>query len=350
MKQLHVGVLFGGNSTEHEVSRKSVMLILAALPDKYKKTAIGITKAGEWYAYLGDHALIENGAWEQSEQKYPISFTPKGMSYQKDGAQFALDIDVAFPVLHGKYGEDGTIQGLFEMLGIPFVGCGVGASANAMDKSITKLLVSTLGIRQARYVLVDRYNKNDLASVIAESEHTLGYPVFVKPCRFGSSVGVVKAKDRGELSEGLKCALDYDERILIEEAIDARELECAVLATDQGTVAEVGEVISALEYYDYEAKYNNPTSKTEIYPDLSPDTERQIKRDAVRIFRTLDCRGLARVDFFLDRKTGELVFNEINTLPGFTPISMYPMLIGKHGISHEELVTRLIDDALTRSK
>lgn len=350
MKQLHVGVLFGGNSTEHEVSRKSVMLILSAIPEKYKKTAIGITKAGVWYAYFGDHALIRNGEWEQSEQKYPISFSSNGMFYYKDGENVALNIDVAFPVLHGKFGEDGTIQGLFEMLGIPYVGCGVGASANAMDKSITKLLVSTLGVRQARYVLVDRYNKNDLPSVIAESEKTLGYPVFVKPCRFGSSVGVTKAKNREELSESLKTALGYDERILIEEAIDARELECAVLQTEEETVAEVGEVISALEYYDYEAKYNNPTSKTEICPDISPEIEEQIKRDAVRIFRAMDCRGLARVDFFLDRQSGKLVFNEINTLPGFTPISMYPMLIAKHGISKEELVSRLIDDALKCSK
>ena len=348
MKQLHVGVLFGGNSTEHEVSRKSVMLILAAIPEAYKKTAIGITKAGKWYAYLGDHALIESGAWEASDQKFPISFASDGMFYQKDGKNTALDIDVAFPVLHGKYGEDGTIQGLFEMLGIPYVGCGVGASSNAMDKSITKLLVSTLNIRQARYVLVDRYNSHRLDDIIDQSEKELGYPVFVKPCRFGSSVGVVKAKNRAELAEGLGCALDYDERILIEEAIDARELECAVLETAEETVAEVGEVISALEYYDYEAKYNNPTSRTEIHPQISPAIEQQIKKDAVRIFRTLDCRGLARVDFFLDRKTGEPVFNEINTLPGFTPISMYPMLIEKHGISHQELVTRLIEDALTR--
>ena len=346
MKQLHVGILFGGASTEHEVSRRSATTILRSIPSKYKKTPIGITKEGKWFAYFGDESLIANGDWEKADEKYEIFFSSNEILYKKDGELLPLAIDVAFPVLHGKFGEDGTIQGLFEMLNLPYVGCGVGASSNAMDKSITKLLVATAGIRQADFVLVDRYNKQNPEALIAESEEKLGYPVFVKPCRSGSSVGVAKAADRAALRAGLETALQYDDRILIEEGIDARELECAVLSYDNEMIAEVGEVISALEYYDYEAKYNNPTSRTETSPDISPEIEAEIREKAIRIFKLLDCRGLSRIDFFLDRKNGEVVFNEINTLPGFTNISMYPMLIEKHGISREELVDKLIQEAL----
>ncbi len=348
MKQLHIGVLFGGNSTEHEVSRRSATTILRSIPRQYKKTPIGITKEGKWFAYFGDEALIADGAWENADEKYEIFFSSNEILYKKDGTLCPLGIDVAFPVLHGKFGEDGTVQGLFEMLGIPYVGCGVGASANAMDKSMTKLLVSTEGIRQANFVLVNRQNKHNLDALIEESEQRLGYPVFVKPCRSGSSVGVVKASNRASLRAGLESALTYDDRILIEEAIDARELECAVLSVGDKMIAEVGEIISALEYYDYEAKYNNPTSRTETTPDISKETENEIREKAIRIFKLLDCRGLSRVDFFLDRQNGEVVFNEINTLPGFTSISMYPMLIEKHGINREALVDQLIKEALNK--
>ncbi|MBQ7380721.1 MAG: D-alanine--D-alanine ligase A, partial [Clostridia bacterium] len=229
MEQLHIGVVFGGQSTEHEISCRSVMTVLSAMPKEYKKTAIGITKAGKWYAYFGEESLIASGAWEESPNKAEIFFSSNSMFYEQDGKRVPLTIDVIFPVLHGKFGEDGTIQGLFEMLGIPYVGCGVCPSAVAMDKSMTKLLVSTANIRQADFVLVDKHNKNDLDALIAESEQHLGYPVFVKPCRSGSSVGVTKAQDRQALRAGLENALLYDDRILIEEAIDARELECAVL-------------------------------------------------------------------------------------------------------------------------
>ncbi len=346
MEQMHIGVLFGGQSTEHEVSRRSATTVLRAMPKKYKKTPIGITKTGKWYAYFGDEALIADGAWEASPEKAEILFSSDGLLYRKDGELLPLTIDVAFPVLHGKFGEDGAVQGLFEMLDIRYVGCGVGASANAMDKSMTKLLVSTAGIRQADFVLVDRHNKADLDARIRESEEKLGYPVFVKPCRSGSSVGVTKTTDRAALRAGLESALRYDDRILIEEAIDARELECAVLSVGDEIFAEVGEVISALEYYDYDSKYNNPSSRTETTPDIPEETAAEIREKAIRIFRLLDCKGLSRVDFFLDRKSGEVVFNEINTLPGFTSISMYPMLIETCGIPCEELIDKLIQEAL----
>lgn len=343
-----VAVLFGGRSTEHEVSRKSAYTILTHMPEGFEALPIGITKAGAWFAYHGDLAKIPTGEWENSQEKHALSIgtdadTPAGLFYIENGEAKPLEIDVFFPVLHGMYGEDGTVQGLFELLGVPYVGCGVGDSAVSMDKSMTKLLVSTAGIRQADFVFVDRHNKNDLAPIMDESERKLGYPVFVKPCKSGSSVGVTKATDRKSLEEGLAHALRFDDRILIEDGINARELECAVLETKDGFVAEVGEVVSAIEFYDYDAKYNNPSSQTVLYPDVSPEIEAEIQEKAVRIFKLLDCKGLSRVDFFLDRDTGEVVFNEINTLPGFTNISMFPMLMKKHGLSIEDVIKTLVE-------
>ncbi len=336
-----VAVLFGGASTEHEVSCRSAYTVLSHMPLEYTAVAIGITKRGEWLEYVGDHKKIPTGEWEGSGETYPLSVsTAKRCLRHADGTPLA--IDCMLPILHGKNGEDGTIQGLFELLDIPYAGCGVCASAVSMDKSMTKLLVSTAGIRQAEFVLVDRYNKHDIPALIEESERRLGYPVFVKPCRFGSSVGVSKASDRAGLERGLLEALRFDDRILIEEGIDARELECAVLETDEGLVSEVGEVVSAIEFYDYDAKYNNPDSMTVLAPDISREIEAEIREKACRIFRLLDCRGLSRIDFFLDRKTGELVFNEINTLPGFTNISMFPMLMKKHGLTVEDIIRALV--------
>ncbi len=329
MKQKHIAVIFGGASTEHEVSCRSAYTILTHTPEEFTAAAIGITKKGEWFEFFGNYEKIPTGEWEFSDEKKAIAVGD-------------LKADCVLPVLHGKNGEDGTIQGLFELLNMKYAGCGVCASAVSMDKSMTKLLVSTAGIRQADFVLVDKYNKNDIAGLIAETEQKLGYPVFVKPCRFGSSVGVSKATDRASLEKGLCEALKFDDRILIEEGIDARELECAVLETENGLIAEVGEVVSAIEFYDYDAKYNNPDSMTVLTPDISPETEEEIKEKARRIFRLLDCRGLSRIDFFLDRGTGEIVFNEINTLPGFTSISMFPMLMKKHGLEIEDIIRALI--------
>lgn len=347
----HVAVLFGGRSTEHEISRKSAYTILTHMPAGFEALPIGITKEGAWFAYFGDLSKIPNGEWENAEEKRALSIgtgadTPAGLFYIENGEAKPITIDVFFPVLHGMYGEDGTVQGLFELLGVPYVGCGVGDSAVSMDKSMTKLLVSTAGIRQADFVFVDRHNKNDLAPIMDESERKLGYPMFVKPCKSGSSVGVTKATDRKSLEEGLVHALQFDDRILVEEGINARELECAVLETKDGFVAEVGEVVSAIEFYDYDAKYNNPSSETLLHPDIPAEMEAEIQEKAVRIFKLLDCKGLSRVDFFLDRDSGEVVFNEINTLPGFTNISMFPMLMQKHGLSLEEVIKELVEQAL----
>lgn len=341
MKLTNIAILFGGQSTEHEVSRRSAMTVLSHLPAGYNALPIGITKDGQWFAYDGDFALIPGGEWEQSPKKRLLCFRADGL-YTEEGK---LDIDAVFPVLHGKNGEDGTVQGLLELMGIPYVGSRVGASACGMDKSMTKLLVQSLGIEQAPFVLVDKFTDEPLCQVAIRAEAAMPYPMFVKPCKSGSSVGVSKVSNRDELLGGLENALLFDDRVLVEKGINARELECAVLYASGRFVAEVGEVISALDYYDYEAKYNNPSSRTELYPDITPKVEAQIKASALSIFKCLDCAGLARVDFFLDRDTGRVVFNEINTMPGFTSISMFPMLMKKHGMTETELIGKLIESA-----
>ena len=350
MKKKNIALLFGGASTEHVISCKSVMTFIANIDrEKHDVSLIGITLEGTWYLYGGDVALIPTDEWANSPNKKELfaSFGEnKGLFYIENGKSVALDVDLFLPILHGKYGEDGTIQGLFEMLGIPYVGCGVSSSANSMDKSMTKLIVSHAGIKQADYVLVERYNKNDLEPLVNQAEAKLGYPIFIKPCASGSSIGICKAHDRAELISGISEALNHDGRVLLEKFINARELECAVLETADGFIAEVGEVIAADEFYDFDSKYNNAASVTDTTPNISAELEAEIKRQAVEIFKILDCRSLSRVDFFLDKDSGELIFNEINTLPGFTPISMFPMLVGKRGYNPKKLIDTLIETVL----
>ena len=350
MNKKKIALLFGGASSEHVISCKSVMTFINNISrDKYTVSLIGITEGGEWYLYEGDTALIPTDKWASAPEKKELfaSFgAEKGLFYLEGGEKKLLDIDVFIPVLHGKFGEDGTLQGLFEMLGAKYVGCGVSSSANSMDKSMTKLIVSHAGIKQADYILVDRHNKSNIEQLADEAEERIGFPAFIKPCASGSSIGICKARDRAELVEGVKNALEHDGRVLIEKFINARELECAVLETKDGIVAEVGEVISADDFYDFDSKYNNAASVTTTTPDISEDLAAEIRRQAVEIFKILDCRSLSRVDFFLDKDSGELIFNEINTLPGFTNISMFPMLVAKRGYSAEKLIDALIESIL----
>lgn len=350
MKKKNIALLFGGASTEHIISCKSVMTFINNIPrDKYNAVIIGITKKGAWYLYEGDSALIPTGEWADSPLKKEVFISfgeSKGLFYIENGKKVALNIDIFLPVLHGKNGEDGTIQGLFEMLDIPYVGCGVSASANAMDKSMTKLIVSHAGIKQADYLLVDKHNRNTLEPLADEAIARLGFPIFIKPCASGSSIGICKAKSREELIDGIKTALDHDGRVLVEKFVNARELECAVLETKDGIVAEVGEVISADDFYDFDSKYNNAASVTTTTPDIPDGLANEIRRQAVEIFKILDCKSLSRVDFFLDKDSGELIFNEINTLPGFTNISMFPMLVAKRGYDAQKLIETLIETAL----
>ncbi len=348
----NICVIFGGQSSEHEVSRVSVMTVLENLPSDCKAYPVGITRDGKWMLYEGDRAKIPSGEWE-SEQNKSCFFSPSsdhpGLTVCEDGTLSSIHIDCVFAVLHGKWGEDGTLQGLLELKGIPYVGCGVLSSAVSMDKSYTKLLVDTLGIRQARYVLLDQFSHGELHTLCQQAETRLGFPMFVKPCNFGSSVGVSRVETQEELRSALTLALECDSRVLIEEAIVGREVECAVFEDNGELLASgVGEVIAADPFYSYDAKYNNCESRTDISPELPAGKEFEIREASKRIFKLLSCRNLSRVDFFIENETNEIVFNEINTLPGFTPISMYPMLMNKAGLAPSALVSRLIEAAINR--
>lgn len=256
---------------------------------------------------------------------------------------------MVFPVLHGCNGEDGTIQGLFELAGIPYVGCGVLASAVGMDKIYAKIIFEKAGIPQADYLYFTRKEiYGDVEGVVDKIEEKFSYPVFVKPSNAGSSVGVSKAHDKNELKEALIYAARYDRKVLIEEFINGREVECAVLGNDDPVASTVGEIIPGNEFYDYKAKYIDNTSKIKIPADLPEETVEQIRNYAVKAFKALDCSGLARVDFFVHKETGKVYINEINTMPGFTSISMYPMLWEESGISYPELIEKLIDLAVQR--
>lgn len=355
MSKKNLAVIFGGRSSEHSVSCVSVVTIIKAVnQDKYNLYLVGITEEGKWLK-VKDVAAIEDGSWRQSKELAIISPDTKGellFGNDNDGTYSynqAVKIDAIFPILHGMYGEDGTIQGLFEMAGIPYVGCGVFASAASMDKFYTKLVVDTLGIRQAIYVGVIASELKDMDAVVKKVEDRLSYPVFIKPSKAGSSKGVSKADNRDMLVAGLQEAAKHDYKILVEETIVGRELECAVLGYDKTTKASgIGEILAAAEFYDFDAKYNNAESKTVIDPELPEGKAEEIRANAVKIFNALDGFGLSRVDFFLENETGSVVFNEINTLPGFTSISMYPMLWKAKGYTIESLVEELIEMAVER--
>lgn len=345
-----IAVLFGGQSSEHEVSCMSAVNVISSMDkDKYEQILIGITKEGGWLK-VDSVDQIEDGSWKNSGVRAVLSpeATKKTVIFMEDGRVSEKKLDAVFPVLHGLYGEDGTIQGILELAKIPYVGCGVLASGLAMDKLYTKLVVDTLGIRQAVYVPVMRAELKEMNKAVEKIEAKLSYPVFIKPSNAGSSRGVSKAENRAELEAGLLGAAEHDRKILVEETIIGRELECAVLGGEDCRASGVGEVLAAADFYDYEAKYHNAESKTDLSPVLPEGKEEEIREAAVKIFGALDCFGLSRVDFFLKKDTNEVVFNEINTLPGFTGISMYPMLWEQKGISKPALIDKLIDSAFLR--
>ena len=341
-------IIFGGNSTEHEVSCKSVMnFVNNVSSDKYEKHYAGIKKNGDWVYYTGDTALIPTGEWVNESSNIPCVLSPNTLAkglLLLDNNNTIINIDVIIPVLHGKNGEDGTIQGLFELCHIPYVGCGVVASGTSMDKAFTKIIVDSLRtIPQADYVLV---KKGDDNSYIEKAETKLGYPMFVKPCKSGSSQGVSKAENRAELNDAVALALRHDSKVLIEEAISGRELECAVLETKDGLIcSNAGEAVAGDVFYSYEAKYNNADSKTVTAPELPEGVNDTIRQYAAEIFTILGGNGLSRIDFFLESGTNRVIFNEINTLPGFTAISMYPMMMEVVGYPIEKLMDTLIENA-----
>lgn len=348
-----IAVIFGGQSSEHEVSRFSAESVIRNInTDKFDVAMIGITREGRWLAYDGPVGLIGTGEWQalaESRQKTGQALLTAGTAIaeaEKDNKK----IDVIFPVLHGINGEDGTIQGLFEMAGIPYVGCGVLSSALCMDKAYAKQIFEKEGLRQGKYLVYSRKKvEQGMDDIISEVERTLTYPCFVKPSNAGSSVGVTKAHDRGELVPALHLAAKYDRRILVEEFIDGREAECAVLGNDNPIASTVGEVVPCNEFYDYEAKYLSGDKSEIIIPAKFPgDVIEKIRDYSLRAFRALDCSGLARVDFFVRKDNNEVYINEINTMPGFTPISMYSKLWAASGIPYAELIERLVELALER--
>ena len=346
-KQL--AVIFGGQSSEHDVSCVSAANIIEGIDkEKYEIHKIGITKEGNWL-YVEEVDSIRDGSWREGTVTAIISPDHKFQGIWKtDGKSVELiSIDVIFPVLHGLYGEDGTIQGLFEMSGIPYVGCGVLASAASMDKISTKIFADRIGIHQANYVVDIAKDCSEINRTMKIAEAKLSYPMFVKPSNAGSSQGVSKAHNREELKKAIELAKEHDHRVLIEENIDGREIECAVLGGEQVKASKVGEVVSSGEFYDFDSKYNDENSKTIVDPDLPEAVKEKVRSNAVAIFKAVSGFGLARVDFFVE-ESGEVVFNEINTLPGFTSISMYPMLWEAMGIDQKELLSRLIELAYER--
>ncbi len=352
MTKKKIAVLFGGQSSEHIVSCMSAANVVDLIDkEQYDLILIGITEDGHW---LKTESVedIRSDAWRKSKTEAVISpdATKKCIVFTVNGAVSQTDIDVVFPVLHGPNGEDGTIQGLLELAQIPYVGCGVLASAVSMDKLYTKIIVDDLGIRQADYVPVMVWKmKKDMDAVIKQVEDKFSYPVFIKPSNAGSSRGVSKAENREELIAGLEEASRHDRKILVEEMIYGHEIECAVFGGGEKPVLSsgVGEILPAADFYDFEAKYFNEDSRTVVNPELPGDSTRQVKKAAEKIFNAVDGYGLARVDFFVTND-GEVIFNEINTMPGFTAISMYPMLWEAEGVSKENLISRLIEAAFER--
>jgi D-alanine-D-alanine ligase len=355
-KRIRIGVIFGGRSGEHEVSQESARSVMAALdPEKYEVVMIGITKNGRWLT--GNvAAALEAG---QDDVARPAALLPDPQSSglmaieQVEARPTSLSevaqLDVVFPVLHGPYGEDGTVQGLLELAGLPYVGAGVVGSAVGMDKAIFKHVMAANGLPVLPWQLVLRSEwVSDPEKTIGAVEGNFHYPVFTKPANLGSSVGIQKCHDRDSLAAGLQEAFNYDRRVVIEQGANVRELEVSVLGNDNPIASIVGEVRPRREFYDYVAKYVSDDSELDIPANISPEQSDQARELAVKAFKAIDCAGLGRVDFLLDKDDGRLYINEINTIPGFTRISMYPKLWEASGIPYPELLDKLVALALER--
>ena len=330
---IKLGIIYGGISTEHDVSIMSAKSIIKNLnKDKYEVHEIYINKYGKWFE-------VKNG---ENEEIYNLIWTIK-------------ELDVVFPVLHGIGGEDGTIQGMLELLKVPYVGCGVLSSAVGMDKVYTKIIFEKAQIPQTKYISVykkeDKYyiQKEDMEEEQLKIEHITGklkFPMFVKPSNSGSSVGVKKAKDIGELKLAIENASQYDRKIIVEEGIDGIEVECGILDDGEIKASTIGEIRSAKEFYSFDAKYNIPESKTIIPANIDKEKIEEVKKLAIKAFKAIDGKGIARVDFFIEKDTNKIYINEINTMPGFTEISMYPKLFESLGMQYFELLDKLIQNAI----
>lgn len=351
MSKTKLAVIFGGISTEHEVSVVSGTSVIQNLnKEKYEILPIFIAKDGTWYSYTKPIDEIK---------VVPIGTKLQELKPIDNIVEYLQQVEVAFPVLHGLGGEDGSIQGFFKMLNLPYVGCGILASSVGMDKVYTKIIFEKAGIPQTKYVYLkatkNEYTyvakdfseeKMEMAQILQKVNRELSYPMFVKPSNSGSSVGVKKANNEQELKEAILYASQYDTKILIEQGIIGREIECAVLGNEEVISSPVGEVVSAEEFYTFDGKYNNQESKTIIPADIDKEISNQIRDFAIKAFKAIDGKGLSRVDFFVEHKTNQIYINEINTLPGFTTISMYPKLFEQIEICYSELLDKLIELAM----
>ena len=361
--KLRVALFFGGVSSEHEVSCVSASAWLRALgqspcAEQYEAFPVGITKDGRWLACSPTPEAMADGSWEQSDCT-PCVLSPDrrdhGLWLLKDGKAELVRIDICAPVMHGKNGEDGTIQGLFELARIPYVGCGVLGSAVCMDKAVANALMDAAGVPHCKWVAASRADLELNGPVVLDGiEAKLGYPIFVKPANAGSSVGISKVADRAALEKGVEIALREDDKVVFEEFVDAQEVECAAIGNpdDPSTVSTTrpGEILAGAEFYTYDDKYKNGVSQTVIPAHLSEEKLDEVKAEARKAYLALNCAGLSRCDFFVERGTGRVLCNELNTLPGFTPISMYPKLMEHEGYSYPALVDKLLQLALHRRK
>jgi len=338
-------VLFGGMSEEYDVSCVSASYVAEELdPSKYEVIKVGITREGEWKLFSGSTQEMRDHVWEQGDC-VPCVLSPdrknSGLWVDREMGMEKIPVDILFPVLHGAYGEDGCIQGLFRMSGIPFVGCSVAASALGMDKALSKMVFDTAGLAQAKWVMFDDITCENPVDAAIRAEKEFPYPMFVKPACTGSSIGITKAHDREELLKAFEVAAKVDKKVLVEETIVGRELECAAMGNGVPKISCVGEVLSAGEFYDYESKYFDEGSKTVIPAALTQEESDKIRAAASNAYRALGCRGLSRCDFFLTAD-GTVYINEINTLPGFTQISMFSKLWMAEGYTYSQLLDELI--------
>jgi len=349
MKKL--GIIFGGKSTEHEVSVVSATSVIKNLDkEKYNIIPIYISKENIWYKY--DKKVEEIDVEKIGEKLEPLVEI-------KDIVSTLKSFDVVFPVLHGLGGEDGSIQGLFELFNVPYVGCGILASSVGMDKAYTKVIFDKAGLNQAKYEYIRKYRDKyiyidkefnekfcSIDAICDISINNLKFPMFVKPSNSGSSVGINKATNKNELKEYIEYAAKYDSKILIEEGINGREVECAVLGNEEAEASCIGEILAADSFYSFDAKYKNEESRTVIPTNLEKNISEEIRKSAIKAFKAIDGKGLSRVDFFVEKGTNKIYINEINTLPGFTTISMYPKLFESCGIKYSELLDKLIELAI----
>ena len=356
-EKMCVVLLFGGMSSEHEVSRVSVGNFVNNIDrEKYETLAVGITKEGRWLYTEATAAQMADGSWEELAGNMPCVISPDradhGMIlFTPEGRVEKVHVDVVIPVLHGLWGEDGTVQGLLELAGIPYVGCGVLASAVCMDKAVANALFEANRVPHTKWVAANRWEiESDLEGVCDGVERKLGWPVFVKPANAGSSVGISKVSSREELKKAIDLALEHDRKVVFEAFVDGQEVECAVIGSDPAVATRPGEILAGAEFYTYDDKYKNGVSQTVIPAHLPEAKLDEVKNYAAMAYTALNCEGLARCDFFVEHGTGRVLINEINTFPGFTSISMYPKLMEHEGLPVPQLIDRLIALALERKE